>query len=163
MFTNSPYIPLPARALALCIPERSDSWQKIHFVVQDKDSDIFDYPDNPKLCFVRDEYLYPDVPEGTRIEVLHGSLASNQYNMKTVDSVKTVDHLCEFSGMEISILMNIIYHLLIIIVPTESAPEDQDSPVINNEFKEIMKAYVQHIRSRVWRTIFKIFLTHSGN
>jgi len=69
--------------------------------------------------------------------------------MKTVDSVKTVDHLCEFSGMEISILMNIIYHLLIIIVPTESAPEDQDSPVINNEFKEIMKAYVQHIRSRV--------------
>ena len=69
-----------------------------YFVIQDKDSDIFDNPDDPDQWSVRDEYLYPDVPEDSRIEALRESLTSNQYNVKKVDSVKTVNHLCEFSG-----------------------------------------------------------------
>ena len=78
-----------------------------YFVIQNKDSDIFDDPDDPKQWSIRDEYLYPDVPEGSRIEALRESLKSNQYNVKKVDSVKTV---VSSRGLEICILMNIIYH-----------------------------------------------------
>ena len=42
---------------------------------------------------LRDDYLFPEVSEGRRIEALCQSLTSNQYNVMKVDSAKTVDHL----------------------------------------------------------------------
>ena len=100
-----------------------------YFVIQDKDSDIFDNPNDPGQSTVRDEYLYPNVSEAIRIEALYKSLTSNQYNVKKIDPVKTVNHLCEFSGGG-DIYINVHNSSpLIVFVPNESAPEDQDPPV----------------------------------
>ena len=60
------------------------------------------------------------------------SLTSNQYNVMKVDSVKTVDHLCEFSGGGDIYINEHDLSPLIVFVLTESAAGNQDSQVTDD-------------------------------